>query len=86
MSWTRIADWLPWMQMGNNPGTMAFHSHSMKLMNGPSDLPRYILDYTEKNFPKYLEAPKEWLGPVMTSSAGEFKKVIDARSGKAESD
>ncbi len=86
MSWTRIADWLPWMQMGNNPGTMAFHSHSMKLMNGPSDLPRYILDYTEKNFPKYLEAPKEWLGPVMTSSAGEFKKVIDARSGKAKSD
>ena len=79
LSWTRIADWLPWMQMGANPGTMSFHSHSMKLMNGAEDLPRYILDFTEKNFPKYLEAPREWLGPVMTSSAGEFKKVIDAR-------
>jgi hypothetical protein len=32
-----------------------------------------------KNFPKYLEAPKEWLGPVMTSSFGEFKKKIDAK-------
>jgi hypothetical protein len=82
MSWTRIANWLPWMQMGANPGVVSFHSHSMKLMNGAADLPRYILDFTEKNFPKYLEAPKEWLGPVMTSSAGEFKKVLDARAGK----
>jgi hypothetical protein len=79
MSWIRVADWLPWMQMGANPGTMTFHSHSMKLLGGVADLPRYILDYTEKNYPKYLEAPKEWKGPVMTSSAGEFKKVIDAR-------
>lgn len=86
MSWSRVADWLPWMQMGANPGTMVFHSHSMKLLGGVGDLPRYILDYTEKNFPKYLEAPKEWLGPVMTSSAGEFKKVIDSRREAAGSD
>jgi hypothetical protein len=67
------------MEMGSSPGTMTFHSHSMKLMNGVDDLPRYILDYTAKNFPKFLEAPKEWLGPVMTSSYGEFKKKIDAK-------
>jgi hypothetical protein len=79
MSWSRVADWLPWMQMGANPGTMVFHSHSFKLLGGAEALPRYILDFTEKNFPKYLEAPREWQGPVMTSSAGEFKKVIDAR-------
>jgi len=79
MSWSRVAGWLPFMEMGANPGTMVFHSHSMKLMNGVDDLPRYILDYTAKNFPKYLEAPKEWLGPVMTSSFGEFKKKIDAK-------
>jgi Protein of unknown function (DUF1838) len=79
MSWSRVAGWLPFMEMGSRPGSMVFHSHSMKLMNGVDDLPRYILDYTEKNFPKYLEAPKEWLGPVMTSSAGEFKKKIDAQ-------
>ena len=82
MSWSRVADWLPFMEMGTRPGKMVFHSHSMKLMNGVADLPRYILDYTEKNFPKYLEAPKEWKGPVMTSSAGEFKKKIDAERAK----
>ncbi len=79
MSWSRIADWLPWMEMAANPGIMSFHSHSMKLMGGVSELPRYVLDYTEKNFPKYLEAPKEWLGPVMTSSASMFKKELEAR-------
>ncbi len=79
MSWSRVAGWLPFMEMGASPGTMVFHSHSMKLMNGVDDIPRYILDHTVKNFPKYLEAPKEWLGPVMTSSFGEFKKKIDAR-------
>jgi hypothetical protein len=84
MSWSRVAGWLPWMQMGANPGTMVFHSHSMKLLGGVDDLPRYFLDYTEKNFPKYLAAPTEWLGPVMTSSAGEFKKAIDARDSVSD--
>jgi hypothetical protein len=80
MSWSRVANWLPFMEMGASPGNMVFHSHSMKLMNGVDDLPRYILDHTEKNYPKYLEAPKEWLGPIMTSSAGQFKEKIDARN------
>ena len=79
MSWGRVADWLPFMEMGNSPGKMVFHSHSVKLMNGPSDLPRVILDFTEKHYPKYLSAPTEWNGPQMTSSAGEFKKRVDAR-------
>jgi len=48
-------------------------------MNGVDDIPRYILDHTVKHFPKYLQAPTEWLGPVMTSSAGEFRKKIDAK-------
>lgn len=78
MSWSRVAGWLPFMEMGSRPGSMVFHSHSMKLLNGVDDLPRYVLDYTEKNFAKYLEAPTEWTGPMMTSAAGEFKKKIDA--------
>ncbi len=87
MSWSRVADWLPFMEMGNQPGKMVFHSHSMKLMEGPSELPRPVLDYIEKNHSEYLTAPSEWNGPQMTSSAGEFKKKIDARRAAAgESD
>jgi len=79
MSWTRAAGWLPFMEMGSRPGSMIFHSHSFKLMNGADDLPSYIRDYTEQHYPKYLGAPTEWTGPVMTSAAGEFKKKIDAQ-------
>jgi hypothetical protein len=84
MSWSRVADWLPFMEMGNAPGKMVFHSHSMKLMEGPSELPRSILDYVEKNHSEYLTAPTEWNGPQMTSSAGEFKKMVDARRETGE--
>jgi hypothetical protein len=82
MSWTRVSDWLPFMEMGNAPGKMVFHSHSMKLMDGPSELPRPILEHIEKHYAKYLTAPTEWNGPQMTSSAGEFKKLIDAERAK----
>lgn len=79
MSWSRVCDWLPWMEMGDTPAKMVFHSHSFKLMNGPEDLPRVILDYTEKHYNKYLAAPTEWNGPQMTSSASVFKEIIDKR-------
>ncbi len=74
------------MEMGNSPGTMAFHSHAFKLMKGAEELPRYILDYTEKHYPKYLEAPKEWAGPMMASTEAEFKKMLDKRRQESASE
>lgn len=82
LSWSRVAGWLPFMQMGNSPGFMTFHSQCVKLLGGVTELPRYILDHTEKHYPKYLEAPTEWNGPQMTSAAGEFRKYIDAKNDK----
>jgi hypothetical protein len=79
MSWSRVADWLPFMEMGDAPGKMVFHSHSLKLMDGPKELPRAILDYTEKHHSEYLTAPTEWNGPQMTSSAQVFKDIVDKR-------
>jgi len=83
-SWARVGQWLPFMEMGNSPGIMTFHSQCVKLLGGVTDLPRYILDYTEKHYPKYLTAPTEWNGPQMTSTAGEFKKYIDAKQAGAD--
>ena len=80
LSWSRVAGWLPFMQMGHSPGFMTFHSQCVKLLGGVTELPRYILDHTEKYYPKYLEAPTEWNGPQMTSAAGEFRKHIDAKA------
>lgn len=79
MSWSRVSDWLPFMEMGNSPGKMVFHSNSMKLMDGPQELPPAILSYVEKNHSEYLTAPTEWNGPQMTSSAGVFKEMVDKK-------
>lgn len=65
-SWNRIATWLPWMLMGQRPGHLFYRSHTLKL-DRVEDLPKDILEYTEKRFPKYLTAPTEWVQPNVSS-------------------
>ena len=82
-AWARNGMWLPFMEMGNRLGHMVYHSQSFKLMNGVDGLPKYIRDYTEKHYPKYLEAPKEWKGLAENENTWSYsKKVIDARREK----
>lgn len=65
--WQRIGSWLPWMLMGGRPGHLFYRSHTKKLWGGVKDLPSDIRQYAEKNFPKYLEAPKTYVTPNLTS-------------------
>jgi hypothetical protein len=79
-AWTRVGQWLPFMEMGNRPGVMVYHSDAYKLLNGVDDLPRDILKYTEKNHPKYLESPKTWQSLKLNESQLTVsKREIDAR-------
>jgi hypothetical protein len=65
-SWNRIAAWLPWMLMGQRPGHLFYRSHTLKLAR-IEDLPKHVLDYTEKRFPKYLAPPEKWVEPNVSS-------------------
>jgi len=79
-AWARNGMWLPFMEMGNRLGHMVYHSQSFKLMDGVAGLPKYIRDYTEKNHPKYLEAPKEWLGMSQNENTWSYsQKIIDEK-------
>jgi hypothetical protein len=79
-AWARNGMWLPFMEMGNRLGHMVYHSQSFKFMNGVSELPKHIRDYTEKHHPKYLEAPKEWLGMSQNENTWSYsKKMIDEK-------
>lgn len=60
-AWARVGMWLPFMEMGDLPGVMIYHSQSFKFKQGKSQIPKHILEHTEKHYPKYLEAPKEWV-------------------------
>lgn len=84
MSWSRVSNWLPFMEMGNSPGKMVFHSHALKLMGGPEDLPRPQLDYIEKHHSEYLTAPSEWNGFELTSAQETYRQVLEARKAAAD--
>lgn len=79
-SWKRVSPWLPFMEMGNRPGLMIYHSQSFKFIDGWGDLPEPILRYTQKNHPKYLEPPATWEGAGRNENTWTYsKKEIDRR-------
>jgi len=79
-SWSRVGQWLPFMEMADSPGIMVYHSTAYKLMGGAAELPPQILQYIEKNHPEYLQSPSEWQGlKANESQVTESKKEIDER-------
>lgn len=58
--WNRTTPWLPWMLMGQAPG----HCQYACFMGSGQDLEqvhsRALLDYTEKHYPKYFNAPETY--------------------------
>jgi hypothetical protein len=65
-AWQRLGSWLPWMLMGGRKGHLFYRCHT-KALDNLDELPRDIYAYTEKRWPKYLEAPETWVEPNVTS-------------------
>jgi hypothetical protein len=79
-SWKRIAMWLPFMEMGDRPGVLIYHSQSYKFMRGWSELPANIRTFTERNHAQYLEAPAKWEGLGRNETTWSYsKRIIDER-------
>lgn len=55
-SWTRVADWLPWMKMGDRLGVM-FTSVIGARVNTVDDIPEPLLSEMRANYPKFLTPP-----------------------------
>ncbi|TXS92010.1 DUF1838 domain-containing protein [Parahaliea maris] len=83
-AWSRITPWLPWMLMGQADG----HCYYDCMMGGYNDmrvLSPKIKAYAEKHYPKYFEAPTEWVDPSYSSLenyAREQKPAPVKPSGK----
>jgi hypothetical protein len=63
VTFSRISQWEPFMEMGNRPGQMVFHAAGKKLMDGSDELenlnPR-LHSHITTNHTEYLRAPEEW--------------------------
>ena len=65
-SWQRLANWLPWMRMGQAEGHL-FYRSDIKSLRGIEVLTPQIRNYAEAHYPSYFEAPKEWITPNESS-------------------
>lgn len=82
VSWARLSQWLPWMEMNGREGVMYFNAQGTKL-DSWDDLPKQMKDEIAANYPKYRHAPPtDDMRPNETSWTF-FKKVFDARDGEA---
>jgi Protein of unknown function (DUF1838) len=79
VAWTRISDFLPWMNMADRPGYLVYQCRGQKLMNGAFDaLPTRVKDYVMAKQPVFAKAPAKMTSPNMTSWR-YFKQVLDAQ-------
>lgn len=58
LGWTRLSQWLPWMQMANTPGNLLFQCRGYKLPNGFTDLPQQIREYVQTHNPQFQHPPE----------------------------
>ena len=60
ISWTRVGQYLPWMQMGSEEGQLIYHVRGYKGLDGVEGLPQELLDWTRTVAGEaFLNAPEE---------------------------
>ncbi|EYF02038.1 DUF1838 family protein [Chondromyces apiculatus] len=77
LSWTRIGQYLPWMQMAQAPGHLVYQTRGRKLPGGWNALPQKVRDYVLAHHPEYQHAPTTDQAPNATSWR-TFKALKDA--------
>ncbi|UCG71916.1 MAG: DUF1838 domain-containing protein [Chromatiales bacterium] len=78
VGWVRISSWLPWMEMGDRPGLLYFHTAGRKL-DSFDDLSERMREQIANSYPEYANPP-----PLDDQRRNEtswtfFKKVLDAQ-------
>ena len=66
-TWSRVTPWLPWMLMGQAAGHCQYMTYQGGGQSLEEVLPRKVLDFVEKKYPLYLNAPDKWVEPSLSS-------------------
>jgi Protein of unknown function (DUF1838) len=73
-TWNRVTPWLPWMLMGQAPGLCNYNCFMGTTKNLEQIFDRQVMDYAEKNYAKYFEAPSKWTGEPSLSSLEHYAR------------
>lgn len=84
LAWSRISDWLPWMEMGDRVGMMVFTTVGKRIA-GFDDLSPNLKAEITANYPEYkVPPPLDDTRPNETSWT-YFKKMIDKKRAASKS-
>lgn len=83
ISWVRVGQWLPWMEMGDRPGRMVYHCRGRKLKEGYAGLSENVRKYVEKHHPEYAQAPLDFKSPNETSWT-YMRKLLGNKGPRAD--
>jgi hypothetical protein len=77
VAWTRVAQWLPWMQMGSRPGIMVINATGTSVFDR-GVIPDPLMSVLEDRYPSYFEPPPVDDARPNETSWTVFRKFIDA--------
>jgi len=78
VSWVRLAQWLPWMEMNGRAGMLYFNAIGRKL-ESYDQLPEMMKTEIAENYPEYV-APPPLDDPRRNETSWTYmKKIIDSR-------
>lgn len=79
VSWVRVSQWAPWMEMGDRPGQMVFNAMGRKLPGGFEELPEVLKKEIRSNYPIYEDAPPKDDARPNETTWSKFKTLMDAK-------
>ena len=81
LAWTRISQWLPWMEMGSRPGLMVVNATGYATFD-LDDLPDTLIEDLKERYPLYLTAPPVDDHRPNETSWTVFKKHLENKAGE----
>ena len=80
LSWSRVAQWLPWLEMGSKPGLMIFNATGFSTFD-KSQIPEKLVTILNDHYPLYWtppplddDRPNETSWTVFKKRLGDVKK------------
>ena len=67
ISWTRIGQWLPWMEMGERPGYLVYQCRGAKTIGEFQGVDPQVILTIQDEHPEFLEPPSLFTRPNQTS-------------------
>lgn len=78
LAWSRVAQWLPWMEMGSKPGIMIFNATGFSTFE-QGEIPEPLMAILKDRYPDYLTPPPTDDPRPNETSWTVFKKYIEER-------